>query len=281
MSPEIRQFPSDHFYLSLLQDGRIVTVRKGGANGPWGAAGASVATWAPRPRIWSVGTESGSGLVATPLFPKALASDRDIPPSLLALPQDRQPLPYHSLPLMRPYLFFDSSQGAEQRDARQSVSNPIEARFVVRLLLNLVRQDRQVVPAGEVVLLTPYRQQVEVIKAELQRALAPALGLSQQEAGDLARGLVKTVDSFQGQERDVVIFSAVRADAQRGVGFVQDLRRMNVALTRARRTLWVVGSEGALRAADGWSALINDARRRGCFVTSQESSVPPVDEMKS
>eukprot|EP00959_Pyramimonas_sp_CCMP1952_P102665 2147374-Pyramimonas_sp.AAC.1 len=53
---------------------------------------------------------------------------------------------------------------------------------------------------------------------------------------------VNTVDGFQGREKECVVLSAVRADASKGIGFVRDKRRMNVAFTRARTNLWVVGA---------------------------------------
>lgn len=57
---------------------------------------------------------------------------------------------------------------------------------------------------------------------------------------------IETVDSFQGKQLDVVILSCVRAGKQgSGIGFLADTRRLNVAITRARRALWV--SPGALR----------------------------------
>ncbi|KAJ1453685.1 AAA domain-containing protein, partial [Pelagophyceae sp. CCMP2097] len=52
---------------------------------------------------------------------------------------------------------------------------------------------------------------------------------------------VNTVDGFQGQERDVIIFTAVRTNTHGGIGFLSNARRLNVALTRARRKVVVVG----------------------------------------
>ena len=52
---------------------------------------------------------------------------------------------------------------------------------------------------------------------------------------------VNTVDGFQGQERDVVVISLVRANDEGQIGFLRDLRRMNVAITRARMKLIILG----------------------------------------
>lgn len=76
-----------------------------------------------------------------------------------------------------------------------------------------------------------------------------------------------TVDGFQGQEKDIIILSCVRAykdDVEdKNVGFLQDLQRMNVALTRAKCSLWVIGNFNTLRSHPTWARLYNSARSRG------------------
>jgi senataxin len=73
-----------------------------------------------------------------------------------------------------------------------------------------------------------------------------------------------TVDGFQGREADVVIFSCVRAHSggSGGVGFLSDVRRMNVALTRARRSLWVVGHADTLAGCQPWQELMAHCRQQ-------------------
>ena len=57
---------------------------------------------------------------------------------------------------------------------------------------------------------------------------------------------VNTVDGFQGQERDVILISLVRANEEGQIGFLNDLRRMNVAITRARMKLIILGDASTL-----------------------------------
>jgi superfamily I DNA and/or RNA helicase len=67
---------------------------------------------------------------------------------------------------------------------------------------------------------------------------------------------VKSVDGYQGRERDVIIFSAVRSNRRGNLGFLTDWRRLNVAMTRARNALLVVGDMETLMEGDKhWAAF--------------------------
>ena len=73
-------------------------------------------------------------------------------------------------------------------------------------------------------IISPYKTQVEALQRSLHsQVLHQALQVE-----------VKTVDGFQGNERDVIIFSAVRSNHRKTIGFVDDGRRLNVAITRGR-----------------------------------------------
>ena len=135
--------------------------------------------------------------------------------------------------------------GAESRDDRGgSVRNRSEARAVAAVVAAARRHARA---GASVAVITPYAGQ--------QREIVAALG------GDASDVRVGTVDGFQGQEADVVVLSCVRTQ---NLGFLADERRLNVALTRARRALLVVGDADALRRKKGaWRALVEDAERRG------------------
>ncbi len=93
--------------------------------------------------------------------------------------------------------------------------------------------------ADELGVITPYAAQV----SELRRALPSAVE-------------VRTVDGFQGREKEVIIISAVRANARAELGFLVDPRRLNVAITRARRGLLVVGHAPTLRADPQWESFL-------------------------
>ena len=90
----------------------------------------------------------------------------------------------------------------------------------------------------DVGIISPYRAQVQLLRRMLK----------QSEFFKPFRRLisVNTVDGFQGQERDIIVISMVRSNDEGQIGFLRDLRRMNVAMTRARMKLIILGDRSTL-----------------------------------
>lgn len=90
---------------------------------------------------------------------------------------------------------------------------------------------------------------------------------------------VKTVDGFQGREKTVIVFSAVRSNAEGKVGFLSDWRRLNVAITRAKNGLIVVGDANTLKHDENWRAFINWCEGNGCLCNLDLNEHSSKDEL--
>lgn len=159
--------------------------------------------------------------------------------------QSREPAPYSDQIETGPCVFWD----VRASEARHGMSwcNIKEAQVVVALLRALFERYPSVDFKGKVGVLTPYSSQLQELRRQYQRSLTKDQQLWIES---------NTVDAFQGREKEIVIFTCVRAGAQRGIGFVADTRRMNVALTRAKQAIWVVGNAGALERNSDWRRYI-------------------------
>jgi len=190
---------------------------------------------------------------------------------------------FHQLPLMGPLVMFDVRYGALQSGAgssSSSYSNAGEATLALQILFGLMdwrgkrpaREGERTdadgqVPiqfSGSVGLFTPYDGQCRLLKAQYAQQLKARQGAPGGSRYPSCKVDISTVDAAQGQERDVVILSTVRASPPAGqgagrkasIGFLRDTRRMNVALTRAKYALWVVGNISALQSNPDWSAFV-------------------------
>ncbi len=138
----------------------------------------------------------------------------------------------------QPLLFLDTAGcGFDEkvREIYQSRYNPEEFQILCEHLYQLIEQfDGQELPS--IALISPYREQVQHMQ-EIVAEDARLAGLSLS---------INTIDGFQGQERDVVYISLVRSNAKSEIGFLSDYRRMNVAMTRARKQLIVVGDSATI-----------------------------------
>lgn len=164
----------------------------------------------------------------------------------------------------QPFLFIDTA-GAGYEEIREGnkISNPEEAAFTVKHLVTLAEQLKEYYTTDDfptIGLISPYRQQVEVLRQSV--AQIPKL------ASLGSRLTVSTIDSFQGQERDIIYISLTRSNADASIGFLSEVRRMNVAMTRARKKLVMVGDSATLAGSGFYEDLIGYADRHGSYISA-------------
>jgi regulator of nonsense transcripts 1 len=102
-----------------------------------------------------------------------------------------------------------------------------------------------------------------------------------QRVGSLDKQLyrdieVASVDSFQGREKDYILLTCVRSNDASGIGFLNDPRRLNVALTRAKYGMIIFGNAKVLSKHDLWNNLLNEYKNEGCLVEG-----PNINQLKS
>jgi len=152
---------------------------------------------------------------------------------------------------------FMACSGRERRvrTGRQghSYANESQVEIVAELVDNLMDNiERDNIKSCAV--LTPYNGQLDLLRKAMD-----GRGVERATPGWLT---LSTVDGFQGREADVVILSTVRSNDDGKLGFVRDPRRMNVAITRARRGLVVIGDARTLAADPLWAAWLDAHARK-------------------
>ncbi|ABG58827.1 DNA helicase [Cytophaga hutchinsonii ATCC 33406] len=111
------------------------------------------------------------------------------------------------------------------------IRNKQEADLVLAILNNVAELNKQ----ASIGIISPYKLQIQYIREQLIEQKITSKNIQ-----------VQTVDGFQGQEKDIIIISLVRSNGKQEIGFLKDLRRMNVAITRARKKLIVIGDSSTL-----------------------------------
>ncbi|XP_061353992.1 uncharacterized protein LOC133298681 [Gastrolobium bilobum] len=172
---------------------------------------------------------------------------------------------YLPQPMFCPYSFINVIGGREQfDDAGRSYKNMAEVAVVITILKNLYKawltsKEKEKLCIG---IVSPYNGQVVAIQQKLGKMY---------ESHDGFKVNVKSIDGFQGGEQDVVILSTVRTNNRTSLEFIASPQRTNVALTRARHCLWILGNERALTSNDNvWKAVVLDAMNRKCFFNADQ-----------
>ncbi|KAJ2908318.1 DEAD-box type RNA helicase, partial [Coemansia aciculifera] len=173
----------------------------------------------------------------------------------------KQAAPWHRSSRYPPFTFFNIRSGREQTGGSHSVFNMAEVDAAAQLVFSLCKDYPHLHWKQKIGIITPYKMQLRSLTEKFKQLFGPAI----TDAIEF-----NTVDGFQGQEKEVIIFSCVRAGGS-GVGFLADERRMNVGLTRARKSLFVLGNADMLVANPLWRQMIDDVKTRGLL---KESSLP-------
>lgn len=157
-----------------------------------------------------------------------------------------------SIPLTQTAMQFIDTAGSDCLEMAESEgssrSNPGEAEVVARQVADLLAAG---VAPSEIAVITPYAAQA--------RLLRMLIGNGAME--------IDTVDGFQGREKDAIVISLVRSNTTGEVGFLSDTRRMNVALTRARRKLIVIGDSSTLANHEFYRRMLDHFEREGAYGT--------------
>ncbi len=150
-----------------------------------------------------------------------------------------------------PIVFLDtSSMEAKERSlaGSNSYDNPVEAEIVLDVLDESVKLG---LAPEKIAVITPYKDQVDLLN----------------HRNKIEKVEINTVDGFQGREKEMIICSLVRSNHNKNIGFLRDLRRLNVTLTRAKRKLILIGDSNTVQKHSIYNDLINYIKKEGLFYT--------------
>jgi ATP-dependent RNA/DNA helicase IGHMBP2 len=165
-----------------------------------------------------------------------------------------------------PLLFLDTAGcGFEEKLEGTSSTNPDEGAFLIKHLtdnVKILKTHYSLEGFPTIAIISPYKQQIQVLKDLLLQS--PDL------ADCISKITVNTIDSFQGQERDMVYISLTRSNNEGQIGFLADIRRMNVAMTRAKKKLVVIGDSATLSRHSFYGNFIQYAEQQNAYHSAWE-----------
>lgn len=165
-----------------------------------------------------------------------------------------------------PLLFVDTAGcGFEEKQEGTSLSNPEEAGFILNHLHQYINElkihySKEQFPS--IGIISPYQQQVKMLKEAF--ANHPELYAYADHVS------INSVDSFQGQERDIMYIGLTRSNSANNIGFLADTRRINVAMTRAKQKLVIVGDSATLGNLQFYSDLMTFTEEKNAYKSAWE-----------
>lgn len=136
-------------------------------------------------------------------------------------------------------LFINTSNATDNKEEHlkdsKSIINRLESKIALKIVADYLDAG---VMEDDIGIISPYADQVKIIEENTPVE-------------------VKTVDGFQGREKEIIIISTVRSNDDGNIGFLKDLRRLNVAITRAKRKLIIIGNKETLKNSPTYARLID------------------------
>jgi superfamily I DNA and/or RNA helicase len=127
-----------------------------------------------------------------------------------------------------------------------SYDNPVE----MEILLDIVDEAlKSKLKPKDLAVIAPYKDQVDLFKKH----------------NNIENLEINTVDGFQGREKEVILISLVRSNSHNNIGFLRDLRRLNVALTRAKRKLIIIGDSSTIEKNETYKNLVDYIKDNGLY----------------
>lgn len=157
------------------------------------------------------------------------------------------------------FVYIDTAGcGFDEKVNKETLStyNEEEANLLVKHLQSNLSLDQSI---G---IIAPYKAQIELLKDLLMKD--PAFDAVREQIS------VNTVDAFQGQERDVIYIGLTRSNEQNDIGFLKEYRRMNVAMTRAKSQLVIIGDSATLGRDSFYNSVIDYANKVGGYKSAFE-----------
>ncbi|ELQ74785.1 tRNA-splicing endonuclease positive effector (SEN1), partial [Trachipleistophora hominis] len=157
-----------------------------------------------------------------------------------------------------PPISFIQVNGEERTDSYFSFYNVAEARYIGNIISELMKNVKNYDLSNKIGIITPYKAQMKKIKEVL-------LGIRKDILDFVC---VNTVDGFQGQEKDVILISTVKS---KNIGFLSDLRRINVSITRAKHSLIIIGNTKVLSTSNAWKSMLSHYRKKNLVFNHYKS----------
>ena len=176
-------------------------------------------------------------------------SDHELTDLGIKIDQGKKCFTEKALDPYSPVIFFDTANmEADERSLPGSYSydNPVEAEIVLDILDEALRSG---INPEDLAVITPYKDQVDLLN-------------HRNKNGNLE---INTVDGFQGREKEMIVLTLVRSNSQNNIGFLRDLRRLNVSLTRAKRKLVIIGDSKTIDKHDLYNNLISYVKNEGLY----------------